>query len=56
MPMTVVVTRDVEPRYRGYLASVMLEIAPWRLHSSLPNERCSRQSMDYPTRLVCTAW
>lgn len=26
--MTVVVTRDVEPRYRGYLASVMLEIAP----------------------------
>jgi len=28
MPMTVVVTRDVEPRYRGFLASVMLEIAP----------------------------
>jgi CRISPR-associated protein Cas2 len=26
--MTVVVTRDVEPRYRGFLASVMLEIAP----------------------------
>lgn len=28
MPMTVVVTRDVEARYRGFLASVMLEIAP----------------------------
>ena len=26
--MTVVVTRDVEPRYRGFLASVMLEVAP----------------------------
>lgn len=28
MPMTVVVTRNVEDRYRGFLASVMLEIAP----------------------------
>ena len=28
MPMTVVVTRDVEARYRGFLASVMLEVAP----------------------------
>ena len=28
MPMTVVVTRDVESRYRGFLASAMLEIAP----------------------------
>ena len=28
MPMTVVVTRNVAPRYRGFLASVMLEIAP----------------------------
>jgi CRISPR-associated protein Cas2 len=26
--MTVVVTRDVEARYRGFLASCMLEIAP----------------------------
>lgn len=26
--MTVVVTRDVEARYRGFLASAMLEIAP----------------------------
>ena len=26
--MTVVVTINVEPRYRGFLASVMLEIAP----------------------------
>ena len=28
MPMTVVVTRDVVPRYRGFLASCMLEVAP----------------------------
>ena len=28
MPMTIVVTRDVESRYRGLLTSIMLEIAP----------------------------
>ena len=28
MPMTVVVTRDVEDRDRGFLSSVMLELAP----------------------------
>lgn len=28
MPTTVVVTRDVEARYRGFLASVMLEVSP----------------------------
>jgi CRISPR-associated protein Cas2 len=28
MPMTVVVTRDVPERFRGFLASCMLEIAP----------------------------
>lgn len=28
MPMTVVVTRDVADRYRGFLASLMPEIAP----------------------------
>lgn len=28
MPMTVLVTRDVAPRFRGFLASCMLEIAP----------------------------
>jgi len=28
MPMTVVVTRDVTMRFRGFLASCMLEIAP----------------------------
>lgn len=28
MPATVVVTRDVEARYRGFLASAMLEVAP----------------------------
>ena len=28
MPMALVVTRNVETRYRGFLASVMLEVAP----------------------------
>lgn len=28
MPMTVVVTRDVPSRYRGFLSSVMAELAP----------------------------
>ena len=28
MPMVVVVTRDVEARYRGFLGSIMLELAP----------------------------
>lgn len=28
MPATLVITRDVEPRYRGYLTSVMLELSP----------------------------
>ncbi len=28
MPMTIVVTVDVAPRFRGFLASCMLEIAP----------------------------
>lgn len=28
MPITVVVTRNVEDRYRGFLTSIMLEIAP----------------------------
>ena len=28
MPVTFIITRDVEARYRGFLTSVMLEIAP----------------------------
>lgn len=28
MPMVVVITRDVEGRYRGFLGSTMLELAP----------------------------
>lgn len=35
--MTVVVTRDVESRYRGFLASVMLEIAPGTFVSPFMN-------------------
>ena len=28
MPLTIVITRDVEERYRGFLGSVMLELGP----------------------------
>jgi CRISPR-associated protein Cas2 len=28
MPMTVIITRDVEDRYRGFLGSSMLELSP----------------------------
>lgn len=28
MPLCVIVTRDVEMRYRGFIGSVMLEVAP----------------------------
>ena len=28
MPLTMIVTRDVELRYRGFLTSMMLEVAP----------------------------
>ena len=28
MPLTMVVTRNVEARYRGFLTSLMLEVAP----------------------------
>jgi CRISPR-associated protein Cas2 len=28
MPMLVVITRDVEPRYRGFLGSCLLELSP----------------------------
>lgn len=28
MSFTVIITRDVQPRFRGFLASAMLEIAP----------------------------
>ena len=28
MPMTLIVTNNVAPRFRGFLASIMLEIAP----------------------------
>ena len=28
MPLTLLVTRNVESRYRGFLTSIMLEIAP----------------------------
>ena len=51
MPMTVVVTRDVIPRFRGFLASCMLEIAPGVYTS--PN--MSRGVRDRVWK-VCSEW
>lgn len=51
MPMTVVVTRDVEDRYRGFLSSVMLEIAP----GVYTGPRLSRGVRERVWR-VLTAW
>ena len=44
MSLTVVVTCDVEFRYRGYLASIMLEIAPGTYVSPRLN-RAAREEM-----------
>lgn len=54
MPMTVVVTRNVPPRFRGFLASVMLEIAPGvytgpRMNSAV-RERIWRVLLDWHGR------
>ena len=45
MPMTIVVTRDVEARYRGFLTSVMLEIAPGVYCRAGPVRRCAPTGM-----------
>ena len=37
--MTVVVTVNVEARYRGFLASAMLEIAPGGVHLAADDQR-----------------
>ena len=52
MPMTVVVTRDVEPRYRGFLASAMLEIAPGVYVSAGSFRRRARACLGRARRLV----
>ena len=46
MPMTVVVTRDFEARYRGFLTSIMLEIAPGVYACARPVRRCARTAVD----------
>lgn len=43
MPMCVIVTRDVENRYRGFLSSVMLEIAPGVYSHPKLNKRVREQ-------------
>lgn len=43
MTLTVVVTRDVEDRYRGFLSSVMLEVSPGVYVGMRLNARCREQ-------------
>jgi CRISPR-associated protein Cas2 len=50
MSLTVVVTRDVEDRYRGYLASAMLEASPGVYVSNRLNSRTREMLWDTVTR------
>lgn len=43
MSMTVVVTRDVEDRYRGFLSSVMLEVSPGVYVGARLSAKCREQ-------------
>lgn len=43
MSLTVVVTRDVEDRYRGFLSSVMLEASPGVYVGSRLSAKCREQ-------------
>jgi len=43
MPMCVVVTRDVEDRYRGFLGSTMLELSPGVYSAAKMNRRVRDQ-------------
>lgn len=62
--MTVVVTRDVPARFRGFLASVMLELAPGVYTSPRMNEGVRKRVWDvlegwyydlgYPGSIVMT--
>ena len=50
--MTVVVTVNVEGRYRGFLASAMLEIAPGRVHLSADDGWHTGTGVGRPSALV----
>lgn len=57
MPMTVVITRNVEDRYRGFLGSIMLEASPGvyahpRLSAGV-RERVWNVLSDWHERLRC---
>ena len=51
MALTVVITRDVEDRYRGFLASAMLEVAPGVYASPTLSARARGQVWE-----VMTSW
>ena len=46
MSMTVVVTRDVEARYRGFLSSAMLEVSPGVYVANRLSAKCREQVWD----------
>jgi len=49
MALTVLITRDVEDRYRGFLASAMLEVAPGVYSSPhlLISQKYRRQKLNF---------
>lgn len=51
MPLVMIVTRDVADRYRGYLGSLMLEVAPTVYISPRMNPGVRSRTWD-----VLTAW
>ena len=52
MPMTVVVTRDVADRYRGFLASIMPDASPGVSVSPEPSRGVKGAALDRCLRLV----
>lgn len=50
MALTVLITRDVEDRYRGFLASAMLEVAPGVYASPSLSARARDQIWDVLSR------
>lgn len=51
MPLVMIVTRDVADRYRGYLGSLMLEVAPTVYISPRMNQGVRSRTWD-----VLTGW
>ena len=48
MPMVVIITRDVEARYRGFIGSAMLELGPGVYAHPTDERGCAQTSMVGP--------